>query len=807
MKRILIYSHLFLIFFNLLMSNPLFGEIIDTNDKKLYLSVSKSIEEDPNCTFQDEIKKVDLTSYYYFIKNTKKEKSFCDHIFLIYQAYTSHYFFDFDYAYVNAKKALEINEIRHSLPYIILGTEQLGIFRLEDRPENKINYLKGEKSLKKALELNTNFHHLAFEHLITLYSHLIEDRNNESEFYINQCLKYYFGLGEKKIEDKNIATLISKNFKKNNFGNNQMDKPFFCLYEKGRVLSEDDKKEKQLLAFEIFKALSDISSTWGHAEVAESFCEGLFNKTPNIIIGKSYLEKGISIGSYGAYLLKYDYLRRGACGYQMDEDEARKLIISAHETWNNTTTASHLADNFFFGYGGSTDKQYAIEVISKFAEAGDIDALSDLAYFYAYDSDDSYYDLDQSIKYLRKSLEDKYVQEEYLSYNRYLLAYNYMVNFFNNNNINPDDFYSNGNFPYINLKFKYFKNIDELNREVSKLYSKACLDGETAACEHAALIHFYGLNGIEANIDRSAFFGSKVFTDKDMEYTGFIHELIEENYKYTDLVKKYIDNPDLVLEKKQKWFIGLSASNYVSDSILNIPQAINDNLLMGEFFENLDYLSYWYDDISTDFYDNLTNTIEILLPQGELVSISKEPEDRDLVLFFSGHAIAYEGKNYILPIDVKSSFSSFEEARPSLISLDKLISKFSAFFQGTMIIIIDACRTISQPISNDSNNNFIFKSIDGNLIFNKSSHDGLAPIDAGPNKLIVFASEAGKPALFKIDMENSFFTEGLLQSFSIYPDDNIEELISLTRKIVSQKTDGLQTPVSYSTLINKYYLN
>ena len=141
--------------------------------------------------------------------------------------------------------------------------------------------------------------------MITLYSHLIEDRNNESEYYSNQCIEYYFGLDAKKVENKNIADFISKHFKNNNFGNNQMDQPFFCLYEKARILSEDDQKETRLLSFEIFKALSDINTVWGHAEVAETYCEGLYNKTPNIIL-KSYLEKAQAL-DHTNYIMKYDY--------------------------------------------------------------------------------------------------------------------------------------------------------------------------------------------------------------------------------------------------------------------------------------------------------------------------------------------------------------------------------------------------------------------------------------------------------------------------------------------------------------------
>ena len=234
--------------------------------------------------------------------------------------------------------------------------------------------------------------------------------------------------------------------------------------------------------------------------------------------------------------------------------------------------------------------------------------------------------------------------------------------------------------------------------------------------------------------------------------------------------------------------------------------------LIAEFFENENYLSYWYEDVDLNFFDNLNEEIENLTLQGQVAFKIKEitKKEKDLVLYYSGHAISYEGKNYILPTDIKTNYLTFQEARPNLISIDKLIKKFSVFFQGTMIIILDSCRT--KP-TNDStelnklNNGLFFKSVKNEFYFSGSNYGGLSPIDAGPNKLIVFASEAGKPALFSPSKSTSFFTEGFLEAISLYSDEDIEGQILRARRIVSKNTKGKQIPTSYSSLINKYFIN
>ena len=176
-------------------------------------------------------------------------------------------------------------------------------------------------------------------------------------------------------------------------------------------------------------------------------------------------------------------------------------------------------------------------------------------------------------------------------------------------------------------------------------------------------------------------------------------------------------------------------------------------------------------------------------------------------MYYSGHAVSYEGRNYLIPIDAESEFQSFEEARGYLVDVNKLIRVLSHYFKGTMIIILDSCRTKSVKDQSTKKNNLSFLSKGDDFFFSGADIDGLAPIDAGPNKYIIFASEAGKPALYKKDLPNSIFTNSLYEAINRFSDEDIESQVLRARKNVMIKTNNMQTPAGYSTLSTKFYLN
>jgi uncharacterized caspase-like protein len=162
---------------------------------------------------------------------------------------------------------------------------------------------------------------------------------------------------------------------------------------------------------------------------------------------------------------------------------------------------------------------------------------------------------------------------------------------------------------------------------------------------------------------------------------------------------------------------------------------------------------------------------------------------RIAVVFYAGHGVQIEGKNYLVPIDVKSITKT--SAKFELIDVDRIVASLDDEARAN-IIILDACR--DNPLgSGDAS-----RSVAGGR-----GLAGYSTVSSG--MLIAFATAPGKTASDGTG-QNSPFTTALVKYLGI-PGLEINQMLNRVRKDVVDATDRQQIPWTNSSLLGDVVLS
>ncbi len=162
---------------------------------------------------------------------------------------------------------------------------------------------------------------------------------------------------------------------------------------------------------------------------------------------------------------------------------------------------------------------------------------------------------------------------------------------------------------------------------------------------------------------------------------------------------------------------------------------------------------------------------------------------RIAVLFYAGHGVAIDGKNYLVPIDTKDisrTTVSFE-----LVDVDRILAGLDDEARAN-IVLLDACR--DNPLAS--------RSASGR----SAARDGLAAYSSvASGMLIAFATAPGKTAA---DGEGSHspFTAALLKHLKT-PKLEVNQMLTRVRVDVVEATKREQVPWANSSLLGEIYLN
>ena len=173
--------------------------------------------------------------------------------------------------------------------------------------------------------------------------------------------------------------------------------------------------------------------------------------------------------------------------------------------------------------------------------------------------------------------------------------------------------------------------------------------------------------------------------------------------------------------------------------------------------------------------------------------LRKAPNARVTLLFYAGHGMQVDGKNYLVPVDAKLAAPS--DLGFETIELDKILAGLDDAARAN-IIILDACR-----------DNPLARSFASRLGASRSAAvpGGLAGYSTvGTGTLIAFATAPGQTALDGRD-GNSPFTAALIKHLRTAGME-VNQMLTRVRVEVAGATANRQIPWANSSLLGDVYL-
>jgi len=169
--------------------------------------------------------------------------------------------------------------------------------------------------------------------------------------------------------------------------------------------------------------------------------------------------------------------------------------------------------------------------------------------------------------------------------------------------------------------------------------------------------------------------------------------------------------------------------------------------------------------------------------------------DADSALFFyAGHAMQYQGRNYMMPIDAE--LEDEISLRYQMVAIDDVKAALDRA-SGVKIMILDACR--NNPLADRLARTLASQSrAIGNV-------RGLARVDKTQGMVVAYATAADDVAQDGTG-RNSPFTTALLKRMQ-EPGVEVEIMFRRVTADVNTTTQGRQRPETYISLLSEYYLN
>jgi hypothetical protein len=214
--------------------------------------------------------------------------------------------------------------------------------------------------------------------------------------------------------------------------------------------------------------------------------------------------------------------------------------------------------------------------------------------------------------------------------------------------------------------------------------------------------------------------------------------------------------------------IVIGNSDYASTRIEDLTNAKNDAVKIADSLTRLKFDVLLGTNLTADGFEKLFKEAEKKLPTASAV-----------LIFYSGHGVAVQGLNYLLPTDTPDP-DSLDVVISRAVKLNDLITRFSNRDRQTFIFL-DACR--NSPVSN--------------------SVGGLAQIEVGENAYVAFATNPNTIAVDGVG-DNSPFTAALLDNIEI-PGLSISDMMIRVRNETEKATLGRQLPWDQSNLREQFY--
>jgi hypothetical protein len=153
------------------------------------------------------------------------------------------------------------------------------------------------------------------------------------------------------------------------------------------------------------------------------------------------------------------------------------------------------------------------------------------------------------------------------------------------------------------------------------------------------------------------------------------------------------------------------------------------------------------------------------------------------MLYYAGHGIQMDWRNYMVPIDAK--LQSPPDVLAQTVDLTQVLDAFKSAGNRMNIVVLDACRDNPFAVT--------------------ATGKGLAQFDAPPGTFLAFATAPGNVAEDgEAKDSNGLYTSFLLQELK-KPQTKIEDVFKRVRLHVRQKSQGRQIPWESTSLEEDFY--
>jgi uncharacterized caspase-like protein len=164
------------------------------------------------------------------------------------------------------------------------------------------------------------------------------------------------------------------------------------------------------------------------------------------------------------------------------------------------------------------------------------------------------------------------------------------------------------------------------------------------------------------------------------------------------------------------------------------------------------------------------------------------------LFFYAGHALQYQGRNYLMPTDAELEDEISLRYQTMLMDDVRVALERAG---GVKILILDACR--NNPVVDRFQRRMVGVSRNVDIV------RGLARVDRVEGIVVAYATAADEVAADGAG-RNSPFTSALLKRLQ-EPGLEIGKMFRRIAADVNEQTNGRQRPEVYVSLIDEYYLN
>jgi formylglycine-generating enzyme required for sulfatase activity len=207
---------------------------------------------------------------------------------------------------------------------------------------------------------------------------------------------------------------------------------------------------------------------------------------------------------------------------------------------------------------------------------------------------------------------------------------------------------------------------------------------------------------------------------------------------------------------------------------LNNPK--NDARQMAQLLENLGFEVIHKKNLGLEQMEDEVLKFKLKLAKGQVG-----------LFYFAGHGLEVEGKNYLLPTDLRLPETQLIKRKS--VEAQWVVDVMENTSSQVNIVILDACRTFPRPDKTRATN----------------QDYGLAAMNAPRGTLIGFATGHGQSTSDGKKGTNGLYTGHLLK-FMRQPGLTIEEVFKKTRQQIALETRNKQVPPVYDSLIGEFCL-